>query len=605
MIKEVEMIEPPQIKKKFLRFPPHVFEECRFLSDCANPARVNCDRCRVILMRDRFLGEEFHRNAALKKNVNPYILLVDSAGCNMDCWFCYAHKMIKKTDYDGLAPVFNTPGELAECFVCKMRMSRRLGKGDQDRFFSRIRVTGGEPLHSTGDTIIDTGGLSPVEATIDFYLEFFRRMDRSIREVLEDGTVSLVEIQKYDRSMPFPTWLATRPGRINIRFDTNGLLFTNEANTRRFIHGVAHCSLKNLRVEIDFSLKGAAPEEFMWATSRQLPVDEGLTQEYDMRDHPQYKGLMNIVETMNALSGELGDSLSLTIERGINHGKTNGYVNFPGSLDWARFESEANIELRAKGLPPLKLSDVDNPIQYAKQFGYLFSRYHARGACIRVETRDQTMDYLPWESNPREKALISYIKQCKATQTPYRLVFFPCSRATYMSPETAASVPPRTQNGQLPLAEHTGVEPATHPGLPDNLWILTGKLDNWLYSIDRSVWGVKAKHKWMWDLLEPGHRLIFYVSKPVGGMVGCGEVEGKSHDTSPLWRDELAAGRSLYPYRIYFAKTFCLPQDQWASKRIRMPDDSIPFQHGINAVESEEHRRILTGCIESNWNVTR
>ena len=598
------MTEPQQIKKKLLRFPPHVFEERRFLSDCANPVGVSCDKCRVILMRDRFLGEEFHRNVELKKNVNPYILLVDSAGCNMDCWFCYAHKMIKKADYDGLDPVFNTPGELAECFVCKMRMSRRLAQADQDRFFSRIRITGGEPLHSTGDTIMNTGDLSPVEATIDFYLEFFRTMDRRTREVLDNGTISLVEMQKYDRSMSFPTWLATRPGRINIRFDTNGLLFTSEANARRFIHGVADCDLKNLRVEIDFSLKGAAPAEFMWANSRQLPVDEGLTQEYDMRDHPQYKGLMNTVETMNSLSSELGDSLSLTIERGINHGKTKGYVNFPGSLDWARFENEASTELRAKRLPPLKLSDVDNPIQYAKQFGYLFSRYHARGACIRVETRDQTMDYLPWESNQREKALVSYIKQCKATQTPYRLIFFPCSMATHVNSQTAASLTSHTQNGQLPLAEHTGAEPSTDLGMPDDLWILTGKLDNWLYSIDRSIWGVKAKHKWMWDLLEPGHRLIFYVSKPVGGMVGCGEVTGKSHDTSPLWADEHEAGRSLYPYRICFGKTFCLPKDQWASKRIRMPDDSIPFQHGINAIESEEHRRILTSCIRSKWNVT-
>lgn len=107
------MIESQQIKKKFVRFPPHVYEVCRFLEGYNASMKSNCNTCRVILMRDRFPAEEFHRKVESQRNVSPYILPVDSAGCNMNCWSCYAHQMIKKEYYDKLDPVFNTPEELS------------------------------------------------------------------------------------------------------------------------------------------------------------------------------------------------------------------------------------------------------------------------------------------------------------------------------------------------------------------------------------------------------------------------------------------------------------------------------------------------------------
>lgn len=592
-----------QIRKKFVRFEPHVHEECRFLQNCRMMGNTNCGICRVILMRDRFLGEEFHKQVELKKNVNPYILLVDSAGCNMNCWFCYAHEMIKQEDYGKLAPVFNTPEELAECFICKMKMSKRLAKTDQDRFFSRIRITGGEPLHSTNDTIMNINGLSLIEATIDFYLEFFKKMDDKVEDVLKEGAILLVGMQKYDPSMLFPTWLATKPGRINMRFDTNGLLFTKEENARRFIEGIANRSLRNLRVEIDYSLKGAAPIESRWASSHYLPVNETAIEHYDIKDHLQYRGLMNIVEIRNGLRDELGDSFSLTIERGINHGKTNGFINFPGGLDWDKFVHGFNNELKAKGLPEIKLSDVDNPIQYAKQFGYLFARYHSRAACIRLQTTDGTIDYLPWDEKSREKVLTSAIGKCKDTKKPYKLIFFPCSKETYVSGKPESTPLPKIEAKQSLQAECTAVKSNISSETSNNLWILTGKLENWIYSIDKDIWGVKAKHKWLWDLLEQGDTLIFYVSKPVGGMVGCGEVISKSHSTGLVWQDEIASGRSIYPYKIGFKKTFSIPKENWISKRLSIPDPSIPFQHGVNIVESKEHQEMLINCIESSWNV--
>ena len=590
-------------RKKFIRFQPHVHEECRFLQNCSIMGSSNCGICRVILMRDRFLGEEFHKQVELKKNVNPYILLVDSAGCNMNCWFCYAHEMIKQEDYRKLAPVFNTPEELAECFICKMKMSKRLAKTDQDRFFSRIRITGGEPLHSTNDTIMNINGLSLIEATIDFYLEFFKRMDNKVGDILQDGTIALVGMQKYDSSMSFPTWLATKPSRINVRFDTNGLLFTKEENARRFIEGVANCSLRNLRVEIDYSLKGAAPIESRWASSHHLPVNEAAVEDYHIEDHLQYKGLMNVIETKNNLRDKLGDSFSLTIERGINHGKTNVFINFPGSLEWDKFVHGFNNELRSKGLSEIKLSDVDNPLRSSNQYGYLFGRYHSRGAAIKLETADNVFDYLPWDPNSREKALKTEIKKLKDSNAPFKLIFFPCSKETYPSGKSESTTLPQIETKQPIQTECTAVQSNFPSETHNKLWILTGKLENWTYSIEKDIWGVKAKHKWLWDLLEQGDKLIFYVSKPVGGMVGCGKVISKSYNTDRVWQDELASGRSIYLYKIGFEKTFYIPRENWVSKRLGIPDSSIPFQHGVNIVENKEHQDMLIDYIQSNWNV--
>jgi hypothetical protein len=103
--------------------------------------------------------------------------------------------------------------------------------------------------------------------------------------------------------------------------------------------------------------------------------------------------------------------------------------------------------------------------------------------------------------------------------------------------------------------------------------------------------------------LELGDKLVFYVSKPVGGIVGCGEVLSKSHNTDLVWQDELATGRSIYPCKISFKKIFWIPKELWISKRLMMLNSSITFYHGINAVESTEHRDMLTDCIKSNWNV--
>ena len=591
------------MKKKFVTFGPHVYEECRFLENCGDTANKNCNICRVILMRDRFLGEEFHRKTKTSGHINPYILLIDSAGCNLNCWFCYAHEMIKPQDYNRLEPAFVNPEELAECFICKMRMSHNLKTEDRDRFFSRIRITGGEPLYSTGDTILDVNGRSLIEATIDYYLAFFKEMDSLVGDAVNEGVISLSEIKQYNTSMQFPTWLVTKANRINIRFDTNGILFSKKENTRRFIEGIRDSNLNNLRIEVDYSLKGAAPVEYSWASHKSLPVDECRFENYAIKDHPQYSGLMNIIEVREDIHDDLTDVFSLTIERGINHGKTNGFVNSPKSLDWTGFVNRFNEELSLRNLPNIRLSDVDNPLQYAKQWGYLFGRYHSRGAGIKLQTADGVFDYLPWDPKSKELKLKASISACKKAGKSFKLIFLPMESDTYEPSEIfdqlGIPIKPICESGEVnKLTQLKG-------GLKSsgNMWVLTGKLENWIYSIENEVWGVREKHEYLWNEVKVDDFAVFYVSKPVGGLIGCGTITDKFHDTQTIWANEITTGTSIYPYKIRFEIIYAIPQEKWIEESLEIKYTGIPFRHGINQVDKKEDRAIIFQILGKNWEI--
>jgi len=78
--------------------------------------------------------------------------VVDTAGCNKNCWFCYAYPILKKKDYDRCRTIWLSPQDLTGCFVNKLcSLNGSITK--RDRFFSKLRITGGEPLYSTADTL--------------------------------------------------------------------------------------------------------------------------------------------------------------------------------------------------------------------------------------------------------------------------------------------------------------------------------------------------------------------------------------------------------------------------------------------------------------------
>jgi len=580
------------LSKKFALFEPHVYEECRFLEGCRDKNKAHCHHCRVMLMRDRFLGENVHRKITGSANGNPYILIANNAGCNLTCWYCYAHNLIHKSDYDLQNPTFLNPQELADCFLCKIQMSHQLKDSDKDRFFSRIRITGGEPLFATADTLLGKGEESYQIATIDYYLQFFNYLNSGIDELVSSKTIKLSPPLLYSKDLGYPVWLETKPGRINVRFDTNGIVFSDRNAAEKFINGIKNGNFNRLHIEIDYSLKGAHPIEFYWTCRKQLPVDDRLEQDYNIEQHPQFKGLKNITEILGDAHGGL--AVSLTLERGINHAKTGvAFVNTPTSLRWDIFISKLNKTLKLEGERSIKFSEVDNPFRSANQYGYLFSRYHNMGAGIIAYSGNESYIYLPSDSTSVKKQLKVFIKQKKATGEKVKVVFYPADFDNNIKGSSRKVDIFKPIDSQVTVTKQTS-----------NVWILTGNDTNWEVALKNNIWGVRAGYEELKSQLKVGDYVFFYVARPVSGLIGCGIYTEDYNSMELIWDDEKKASEVLYPIRFKFNVLYVLDKNLWITNSTPLSGSGIDFRHGLNAVPKGFKVGKLLRIAKEEWKVS-
>ena len=347
-------------KFAFLRF--HVIEDHKHTFSVDNREFFQNP---VMLKTDRFLEKELRDKMQLGIK-RPYTLVVDTAGCNKNCWFCYAYPIVKKEDYDFCKTISLSPEKLATCFVDKLRALRNVVK-HKDRFFSKLRVTGGEPLYSTEDTFTGIDVKDYSFDTITYFLKFFESLDPQIGVLVREKTIFLSPPRKYSDDVPFPTFLCYN-GRMEIRFDTNGFLFREAAFAEKFVGGLHSLfesrQLNNLLVKIDFSFKGVHPLEVYWSQKQRLPVDRVKVGDFRIEDHPQYAGLKNILDlirTYNGKSPGFGSCCGITVEPGINNVERN-FLNYEGSLNWKLLEQKLKDGLGIS----FKLSDVDNKMELGR-----------------------------------------------------------------------------------------------------------------------------------------------------------------------------------------------------------------------------------------------
>lgn len=73
-------------------------------------------------------------------------------------------------------------------------------------------------------------------------------------------------------------------------------------------------------------------------------------------------------------------------------------------------------------------------------------------------------------------------------------------------------------------------------------------------------------------MLREGDGLLFYVSKPVHGIVGFGHVVTKFRQTNPLWPDEIKKDEVIWPLRFEFDIEYCLSPSLWKSHKYTSHD---------------------------------
>ena len=136
------------------------------------------------------------------------------------------------------------------------------------------------------------------------------------------------------------------------------------------------------------------------------------------------------------------------------------------------------------------------------------------------------------------------------------------------------------------------------------VWILTGNKENWERAVSDSIWGVReGRLTSYWDKLQKGDVVIFYVTSPISGVVGVGEVDSKFKQDKPLWPDEIREQRVIYPYRFGFKILAIVHKDKWKSDALQIGDLKVNFWAGMNPVSNTSVAEELLRRTREMWDL--
>jgi len=100
-------------------------------------------------------------------------------------------------------------------------------------------------------------------------------------------------------------------------------------------------------------------------------------------------------------------------------------------------------------------------------------------------------------------------------------------------------------------------------------WLVVGKPQNWEVAFKNgNIWGLKETQRRLWESLNEDDVLLFYVTQPVGGIIGYGVLRTKFKQNRPLWPQELHEHKLIWPLRFEFDVESCLPPDKWATTKL-------------------------------------
>jgi len=102
-----------------------------------------------------------------------------------------------------------------------------------------------------------------------------------------------------------------------------------------------------------------------------------------------------------------------------------------------------------------------------------------------------------------------------------------------------------------------------------NYWLVVGSTINWMTAFEKgNIWGLKERQRHLWENLNEGDILLFYVTQPVQGIIGSGILRTKFKQNQPLWPQELSEHKLIWPLRFEFDVESCWPPDDWIIKKL-------------------------------------
>jgi len=305
-----------------------------------------------------------------------------------------------------------------------------------------------------------------------------------------------------------------------------------------------------------------------------LPTtEENEDYDYELDVHPQISGYSNLREEICKHVEEdpsFKDCVGITVEKGINHDLDHSvYMYNPEAFNWNVLEKKSGI----------RLSDVKNDISIIYTFGggpwglykmtpALIKRYFNKGAEVIIHSDEGTFQFSDTYENAKNAT--AFIGQHHNDQH-FKVILRPKSRA---QPQT---IQKPTPSKIVTLETYQ----------PNFGWILSGNSTNWKIALKRNIWGVKPKHRPLWQQIKEGDTVFFYATRPISGLIGSGKVTMKMKESEPYWPDERSIGMVKYPYRIEFTPTRMIEEDEWKSKRVSIRHLGPIYFGGINPIRSK------------------
>lgn len=138
-----------------------------------------------------------------------------------------------------------------------------------------------------------------------------------------------------------------------------------------------------------------------------------------------------------------------------------------------------------------------------------------------------------------------------------------------------------------------------------DVWLVTGPIEHWRFGVENGVWGATEEIRRTWGKEAPqkGDIFFFYVSAPVGKVVGYGVLEGMGlkKREKRIWEREKREKNVDYRYVLYFSVLRSLvrpkdPIDEWIRKGIVLGECQGQVYRAFTRVKKKECVEELEKC---------
>jgi hypothetical protein len=118
-----------------------------------------------------------------------------------------------------------------------------------------------------------------------------------------------------------------------------------------------------------------------------------------------------------------------------------------------------------------------------------------------------------------------------------------------------------------------------------SFWLVVGRPENWETAFNLgNIWGLRQSQAHLWEELASEDVVFFYVTSPVSKIVGYGKILSKFKQDKPLWPEERAKRRVIWPLRFQFDVTLRFRREEWNRLGITHPDLRYRVRSGFQRI---------------------